>query len=249
MVEFIEVELRDRVVAITLNRPQRKNALSLELLGDLNDALANIVAEEVSAVVLTGAGDCFSAGGDFTTLTGTIDDLAVDEGIEAATSAIRNLPVPVIAAINGPCMGGAFDLAMSCDVRLASEQAVFQVPATRLGLLYNPRSIARLRLLLGRDAVFRIMIMGERLDAQAALKDGIVSQVIAGDGCLKAAMVVAESTHANVPAAVAATKGFLNAFDGDNFDPAHWQKVYEELLSSPARAAAVSKAKDRHGKS
>jgi enoyl-CoA hydratase/carnithine racemase len=247
MSEFISVEHRDRVVAITLMRPERRNALSLELLGGLSEALANDVPDDATAVVLTGAGKCFSAGGDFKSLKGTIEDKAIDEAIEACTSAIRQLPIPVIAAISGPCMGGAFDLAMSCDVRIASDKAVFQVPATRLGLLYNPRSIARLRLLLGRDAVFRIMIMGERLDAIAALKNGVVSKVVPGDKCFEAAMTMAESTAANVPAAVAATKGFLNAFDGDDFDPAHWQKVYEELLSSPEREAAVAESKDKHG--
>ncbi len=246
MSEFINVAHHDRVVSITLNRPDRRNALSIELLAELKDALNN-VPQDATAVVLSGAGDCFSAGGDFKSLTGTIEDIAVDNAIDDATGAIRALPVPVIAAINGPCMGGAFDLAMSCDVRIASRSAVFQVPATRLGLLYNPKSLARLRLLLGRDAVFRIMIMGERLDANAALEEGIVSEVVLGNDCLEVAMTMAEHTAANVGAAVAATKGFLNAFDSDDFDPAQWQKVREELLASPERAAAVAKAKDKHG--
>ncbi len=249
MSEFIEVEQRGRVVAIILDRPECKNALSVELLRELHEALSTKVFEEITAVVLSGAGDCFCAGGDFKTLTGTIEDIAVDDAIEMVTGTIRDLPVPVIAAINGPCMGGAFDLAMSCDVRIASENAVFQVPATRLGLLYNPKSIARLHLLLGRDAVFRIMIMGEYLDANAALKGGVVSKVVPGDGCFEAAMTMAESTATNVPAAVAATKGFLNALDGNDLDPTHWQKIREELLASPERLAAVMKAKNRVDKS
>ncbi|MBL6932296.1 MAG: enoyl-CoA hydratase/isomerase family protein [Rhodospirillales bacterium] len=249
MSEFIKVEKRDRVVAIILDRPERRNALSVELLSELHEALSSRISTNATAVVLSGAGDCFCAGGDFKTLTGTIEDIAVDDAIETVTGTIRDLPIPVIAAINGPCMGGAFDLAMSCDVRIASEDAVFQVPATRLGFLYNPKSIARLHSLLGRDAVFRIMIMGEHLDANAALKGGVVSKVVPGEGCFEAAMTMAESTVTNVPAAVAATKGFLNALDGKDLDPAHWQKIREDLLASPERLAAVMKAKTRHDKS
>lgn len=247
MADFVTVERKDRVTLITLNRPDRRNALSIELLSDLSQALSAVDPQETSAVVLTGSGNCFSAGGDFKTLKGTIEDKAVGVAIEKVTLGIRELAVPVIAAINGPCMGGAFDLAMSCDVRIASDNAVFQVPATRLGLLYNPRSVARLRLLLGRDAVFRIMIMGERLDAAGALKEGAVSKVVSGDSCLETALEMAENTSANVPAAVAATKGFLNAFDKDDFDPDHWQQVYEDLLAAPERQAAVAKAKNKHG--
>jgi len=249
MAELIQVEHRERVVSITLNRPERRNALSFPLLTALGEALSNGISDDTTAVVLTGAGNCFSAGADFTDLKGTLDDLAMDDAIEAVTSSIRGLPVPVIAAINGPCLGGAFDLAATCDVRIASVNAIFQVPATRMGILYNPKSVARMRLLFGRDIVFRLMIIGERLDAEAALGAGIVSQVVAEGEGLNAALAMAQGTEANLPAAVAATKAFLNAFDSDDYEPRHWQKVREELLSSPDRLEAVSHARARHGRS
>lgn len=246
MTEPVLVGYRDRVVSLTLNRIERKNALTLPLLGRLGEALSNQVPEDAAAVVLAGAGGCFSAGADLAELTGTAEDLSVDEAIETVIRAIRELPVPVIAAIDGPCLGGAFDIAANCDLRIASAGAFFQVPATRLGLLYNPSSVARMHGLLGHDVVFRLLVLGERFDAEAALGAGIVSRVVPRAECLGEAMEIARRAAANIRAAVAASKGLLDAIGGDGFDPGHWEKVRKRLLSSPERRKAVAEAKARH---
>ena len=154
MTELIRVTHQSGVVSLFLNRPERRNALSLALLSRLSDALSSEIHDDTSALIVSGGDGCFSAGADLADLTGTLEDLGMDDAIEEVTQKIRDLPVPVIAAIDGPCLGGAFDLALSCDLRIAAADAFFQVPATRLGLLYNPRSILRWRQLLGRDAVF-----------------------------------------------------------------------------------------------
>jgi enoyl-CoA hydratase len=246
MTELIRVEYKAGIVTLFLNRPERKNAMSLALLAMLSEVLSNEVGEDTTAVIIAGVDGCFSAGADLADLTGTIDDLGMDDAIEEVTGKIRALPVPVIAAIDGPCLGGAFDLALSCDHRIASEDAFFQVPAARLGLLYNPRAIVRMRQLLGRDAVFRLLVLGERLDAIAARQAGVVARVVEGPS-YDAALETARSTTGYFKSAVAATKQLLNAFDGVNYDPAEWDERRRELLSSPARQAAVSREKKSRG--
>ena len=246
MNEPIHVARGEGIVSFFLNRPERRNALSLSLLARLSDALSSEIRDDTSAVIICGVDGNFSAGADLADLTGTLEDLRMDDAIEEVTRKIRSLPVPVIAAIDGPCLGGAFDLALSCDHRIASRDAFFQVPATRLGLLYNPRSIVRMRQLLGRDAVFRLLVLGERLDANSALRTGIVSHVVEGAG-YEAALKIAQAATGNFASAVAATKQLLNAIDGIDYDPGEWDKQRRELLSSPERRAAVASEKKRRG--
>ncbi len=245
MEEPVHVEHGDNVVSITLNRPARRNALSLRLLGALGEALSDSTAGGAGAVILAGAGGCFSAGADLAELSGTLKDRAIDDAIERVTDAIRALPIPVIAAIDGACLGGAFDIAVSCDVRIASANAFFQVPATRLGLLYNPRSIVRMRKLLGRDTVFSLLVLGQRFDAEAALETGIVSSVVAQGESRGAAMKTAGLAAENVRGATAASKALLTAIDSGDFDAGYWETVRDEHLSSPERERAVAEAKAR----
>ncbi len=246
MAELIRVAHQEGVVSIFLNRPERRNALSLALLSTLSAALSSEIGDDTSALIVSGVDGSFSAGADLSDLTGTLEDLGMDDAIAEVTRKIRDLPVPVIAAIDGPCLGGAFDLALSCDLRIASKDAFFQVPATRLGLLYNPRSIVRMRQLLGRDVIFRLLVLGERFDANAACRAGIVSRVVES-ASYDVALVVAQSTLGNIRSAVAATKQLLNAIDGIEYDPGEWDQRRRALLSSPERRAAVASEKKRRG--
>lgn len=245
MADLIQARHDDTVVSLFLNRPRQKNALSLDLLGELSDALSTEPGDDTTAVILSGGAECFSAGADINELSGTIEDLGVDDAIETVTGKIRALPVPVIAAIEGPCLGGAFDLALSCDQRIASEDAFFQVPVARLGLLYNPRSIARMHNLLGRDALVRMLIMGERIDAAAAREAGIVSVLTPAGESHEAALAAAQTTADNISSSVAATKGLLNAFESGDYDPEYWQEVRRQTLSSPERRKAILGAQAR----
>ncbi len=245
MTKPLRVEHHDDVVTILLNRPEQKNALSLSLLQALNEALSNVQQADTAALILTGVGSCFSAGADLNELTGTIDDLDVDDAIEAVVGKIREFPVPVIAAIDGPCLGGAFDLAISCDVRIASRNAFFQLPATRLGLLYNPRAILRMHRLLGRDAVFRLLVTGERFNAETAQRIGIVSCIVEESESHATALTYSRQAASNSRSAVTDTKNLLNALDTGTYDTAFWEQQRRLHLSSDERHAAVTKAKAR----
>jgi len=244
----IRVEHHDDIITIFLNRPECKNALSLDLLQALSEAISNAQQADTSALILTGVGGCFSAGADLNKLSGTIDDLEIDDAIEAVVDKIRAFPAPVIAAIDGPCLGGAFDLALSCDVRIAASNAFFVIPATRLGLLYNPRAIQRMQHLLGRDTIFRLLVIGERFEAEAALRLGIVSCVVEDPETHAAALAYSQQATANSRAAVDSTKNLLNAIDSGTYDTAFWEQQRRHHLSSSERLAAVTKAKTRLSK-
>lgn len=246
MTEPLHVVHQAGIVSIFLDRPDRRNALSLELLGRLDDILASDSLAAADMAVISGRGGMFSAGADLSDINGTLDDLAIDDAIEAVTGRIRDLPLPVIAAIDGACMGGAVDLALSCDLRIAAENAFIQVPAARLGLLYNPRSIVKLQRRYGRDAVFRLLALGERFSARTAFNIGLVSRVVPGDSH-DAALAWADESSGNVGRAAAATKQLLNSVDAGDFDPEDWEKLRRDILSSPERREAVSREKKRHG--
>jgi enoyl-CoA hydratase/carnithine racemase len=250
MAELVRAERKGGVVSVFLNRPERRNAMSMALLDRLGEILANELGEDTCAVIIGSRDDCFSAGADIAELQGTIADLDIDDAIEDVTGRILGLPVPVIAAIDGPCMGGAFDLALSCDYRIASQSAIFQVPAAHLGLLYNPRAVVRMHHRVGRDTLFRMLVLGERLDANQALAAGVVSRVVEGPS-FDAAFELAQGTGDHQMPAVAATKQLLNDIDSAGFDgaydPEKWQERRRRLLSLPGRLAAVSAEKKRRG--
>ena len=243
MAEPITIESNDGIVSVFLNRPECKNALSMALLQALSSALTDARRPDTGALILSGAGGCFSAGADLGELSGDIDDTRVDDAIATVTRKIIEFPVPVIAAIEGPCMGGAFDLALSCDVRIAARGAFFQVPATRLGLLYNPPAILRMQQRLGRDTVFRLLTIGERFDAEAALRAGVISRIVEQSEAYPMALDTGRQAAANLRSAVASTKALLNAIDDDSYDEQVWQQRRRDHLSSSERRAAVVEAK------
>jgi enoyl-CoA hydratase/carnithine racemase len=237
MTELVLVQHESNTLTLVMNRPDSRNALSHELLTALREALSGEFGPDISRVFITGAGDCFSAGADFRELNGTIDDLWIDDDIAMVTRVIRSLSLPVIAAVNGPCIGGAVDIALSCDQRRASGNAYFQVPATKLGVLYNPVAVKRMVERYGSELMRRILADGERFDASSALQAGIVSRVI-GDPNDR---VPAQKSADNEPGKVTmATKEMIEAIARGEFDPEYWEQVRREILNSDERRNAIA---------
>ncbi len=232
------------VCELVLDNPGRKNALSLALLADLNEKLAIARENDARAVILSGSGGVFSAGADFADLTGTIDDLAMDDAIEKAVIQIRDMPAPVIAAIEGPCVGGAVDIALACDFLVASKEAFFEVPAARLALLYNPEALRRWHARLSGLTLRRMLILGERFTAAEALQAGVVSHLVAEGSALEKSRELADRATQGSRDAIAATKGLLAALESGETDLARWEKIRKEILDSPERRELVSKAKE-----
>jgi len=234
---------RDDICELVLESPGRKNALSYALLDDLNKKLASARKDEANAVILTGSNNVFSAGADFADLTGTIDDLAMDDAIEQAVNQIRGMPAPVIAAIEGPCMGGAVDIALACDILVASEQAFFEVPAARLGLLYNPEAVRRWHSRLSGMTLRRMLLLGERFTAADAIQAGVVSHLVSKGSALDKSRVLAGCAKQGSRNAIAATKELLIAIEDGETDLTSWENRRKEILGSPERRRLVSKAK------
>lgn len=233
------------VVHLVLDAPRRRNALSRSMLAALGAALGRL-DDEVSGVVISGAGGSFSAGADFEELTGTSEDLAYDEAVSRVREAVRRSKPLVVAAIEGPCMGAAADLALACDVRIAATDSYLQVPAARLGLLYNPDVISVLAQTYPFDAVRRLLLLGERFSAAAAAALGLVTEVVpSGEAVTRAERLLAQIPLDALPA-MAATKAVLAATIRDLPEPGAWQAMRRDLLDSPQRQAAIARARARH---
>ena len=184
--DHLLVEIRDRVLYATLNRPEKHNALSLSLLADVRALFETHAGDDtLLAAVLTGAGDqTFAAGGDLRELAALRSEAEAEQmarDAKAALNAIRDFPVPVIAALNGNTFGGAAELAVACDFRVAAAHAKIGFVQGRLAVSTAWGGGPDLLQLLGRARGLRLMVTGEMVPADAALAMGLVDQV-ADDG-------------------------------------------------------------------
>ncbi len=171
--------LHQGVLTLTLNRPESRNALTRGLLTDLLDALAtDALRQETRVVVITGAGKGFCAGQDLTEdRTGSIAE-AVVERYNPLIRAIAELPKPVIAAVNGPAAGAGMALALACDLRIASSEAVFVTAFTRIGLAADSGICYFLPRLVGLGKAYELLALSPRIDAAEALRLGLVNRVV-----------------------------------------------------------------------
>jgi enoyl-CoA hydratase len=238
-------ERRGDVAVVRIDRPGKRNALTRPALERLPQLLADAADSGAPAVVLTGSADCFSAGVDLDELRGTGSDAALDTLVGDVVTAIRELPVPVIAAIEGACAGAAVELIAACDIRVAGGGSFFFLPATKLGLLYRPDGIARLTVELGRQAVARLLLAGDRIPAEEALGAGLVSKVVDAGTALEAAVALAERSAAGTPEAVRLTKQVIGEASAGAPLRGDWELRRRELLESESRRAAVAEAKER----
>ena len=140
-------------------------------------------------------------------------------------------------------MGGAVDIALACDLLVAGESAFFEVPAARLGLLYNPRAVLRWRKRLSGLTLRSLLLVGERFAADAAVAAGVVSHRAPTGSATARAHDLAAGILQGTPAAVAATKGMLLAIESDEINLERWDELRREILASPERKAAVGEAK------
>jgi enoyl-CoA hydratase/3-hydroxyacyl-CoA dehydrogenase len=178
--EFVLVEKIDKVGVIKLNRPRRANALNMTFLREIEDALEMLKEDEaVRVVVITGVGDNFCAGADISMFASGRPEL-VTEFSQAGHSVFRKIelyPKPVIAAINGPALGGGFELALACDLRVMSERAFLALPELSLGIIPGWGGTQRLAYFVGVGRLKELIMLRKNIDAQTALNLGIVSEV------------------------------------------------------------------------
>lgn len=238
---------RDGVRLLALARAAKRNALSRDLIDTLCVAIRAAETDGVRAVVIAGEGPVFSAGADFADLEGDGSDEEFDAAMFGLTGRLRQSPMISFAAINGACIGAGFDLAMACDFRVAAPDAVFALPAVRMGILYNPRRLAQILPMLEHSAASRLLLLDERLDRDAATAGGIVTHVSdqPGDNAVVEAALGLAAGAAALPArAQSATKAFLISSSAPDFEASGWQAKRLELLASEERREALRQARE-----
>ncbi len=202
--EFLLCEKKDNIALVTLNRPDKRNALSIALRNEIDHCLGELADDDsVSVVVLAGAGSSFCAGFDRNEFFIQTPEhvQALSESTDRFHLRLMNFPKPLVAAINGPVMGGGLDLAVLCDIRICAQDAVFAHPEIKFGAptLYGP-----LAEVIGGGLARDLCLTGRRIDAQEAYRIGLVSQVVPADCLLDEAMGVA-NTIAEAPLAALET--------------------------------------------
>lgn len=212
--ENVLIAKEGHVATITINRPKALNALSTAVLTDLNAALDEVAADQdVYALIITGAGEkSFVAGADIAEMK----DKSVEEAAEygkfgnAVFCKIETFRCPVIAAVNGFALGGGCELAMSCDIRVASENAVFGQPEVGLGITPGFGGTQRLARLVGAGIAKEMIYTARNIKADRAAQIGLVNKVVAAEELSATVMKMAQGIAKNAPIAVAYAKKAIN---------------------------------------
>ena len=210
---FVKSEQQGAVAVLTIDRPKALNALNPEVLADLKAAFEAIDQNAVRCVVLTGEGDkSFVAGADI----GSMSTMTKAEG-EAFGKlgndiflTIENFPLPVIAAVNGFALGGGCELAMSCDIRICSDNAMFGQPEVGLGITPGFGGTQRLPRIVGLGMAKQLLYTARNIDAAEALRIGLVNAVVPQAELMDTAVKMANTIAKNAPIAVRACKKAVN---------------------------------------
>jgi enoyl-CoA hydratase len=200
---MIGISRTDHVMTIELQRPERRNALNSELADSLREAIEHAGEQDIRAIVLTGQGTVFCAGAD---LSGDVFAADFPDKAIALNKAIDAVPMPVIAAINGPAIGAGVQLAMISDLRVVAPDAFFQFPIAKYGLALDNWSIRRLSSLVGYGRARGMLLAAERLDADTALLTGLANRL----GTLADAQAWAHEIAGFAPLSVQHSKRVLN---------------------------------------
>lgn len=209
--ETILVETRHRVGLVQLNRPQALNALNNQLVGELMEALTVLDGDDsVGAVVITGNERAFAAGADIKEMAdaSAVEMLSMDH--ISLFDRIMNIKKPIIAAVSGWCLGGGNELAMSCDLIIASETARFGQPEINLGVIPGAGGTQRLTRAVGKAIAMEMVLNNRTLTAQEALQFGLVNRVVPVERYLEEALGLAEQIAGRAPLAVRLGKEAVN---------------------------------------
>lgn len=200
-------DLRCGIAVLTIQRPEKANSLTAAMLADLIQHLDRIAETDAHAVILTGAGRVFSAGAD---LAEAQAGLATSPLWEKLSARVATMPCLTIAALNGTLAGGAFGMALACDLRLAVAGARFFYPVMRLGFLPQPSDPVRLTRLVGPSRAKMILMAGQKIDATDALSWGLIDGIAEDGALMDDAALLAADCMAAAPDHVAAIKRMVD---------------------------------------
>lgn len=227
------------VVTLELQRPDRRNALSTELCIALREALEKAVADEARAIVLTGQGSAFCAGAD---LSGDVYAEGFTDHLLGMLHTIDSIPVPVIAAVNGPAVGAGTQLALASDLRVAAPEARFGVPAAKLGITVDKWTVRRLVSLVGGGPARTMLLGAEMLTAQEAFARGLANKI----GGLEAAQEWARTIAELAPLSIRHLKLVFN--DDGTGEPQNEEQLtalYAAWGSEDAQEARLARLEKR----
>ena len=212
--ECITYEKKGKVGLITLTRPQSLNSINSKLLEEL-DAVLELAAgdPETGALAITGSGRFFCSGADLSSFLGassTMDTYSYLKKAQNTISRLAGLPMATVAAVNGPALGGGFELCLACDFCLASEKASFGLPEINVGLLPGGGGMTRLPRFIGGHRTRQLVLSGERLSAGQAADLGLVYRVTPPEGLLEEALQLAASLAEKPPLGVSFAKEIIN---------------------------------------
>jgi enoyl-CoA hydratase len=204
--EHLLLAAHDRVATITVNRPDKLNALNDAVLAELSSAVSALREDpDVGGIIVTGAGRAFVAGADISELAGqsAAEGQARARRGQATFRLFETSPKPVIAAVNGFALGGGCELALACHIRVASDTAQFGQPEVKLGITPGYGGTQRLPRLVGRAQALEMLLSGDRIDAHEALRIGLVNKVVPAADLLKISDELLRRILVNAPLAVA----------------------------------------------
>ena len=225
MTDSIVIEVHDTVATVTMNRPETLNAQSPDWTRDFHTVLDQLESDPgIRAVVLTGAGRAFCAGGDLNHPSFTLDGQEMRRPeVESAYRLFRRihyLPVPIIAAVNGPAAGAGVTVAAACTIRIAAVSAYFQLAFVDVGVLPDQGGCHLLPQIIGVGRAMHMALTGARVNAEEALQMGLVSAVVANDALLGSAHDLAGKLAAKAPLALRYIKRAIYDLPFRSFDDA-----------------------------
>ncbi len=198
---------------IKLNRPREMNALNDELIEELSMAMDLVSADdEARAAIITGGEKVFAAGGDIAFMS-SADPITVEKFVDNVRQALEKIEKsskPVVAAISGLALGGGCELALACDIRIAAEGTIFGQPEINLGIIPGAGGTQRLARTVGSGWAKQMVMLGQNIDADQALKIGLVTEVAAKDELMNRAKKIAQTLASKPPVALKAAKSCIN---------------------------------------
>lgn len=216
MYSCLLVQTENQICTITINRPDKLNALNKTVIEELSKAIDEVnIDPEIRSAIITGTGaKAFVAGADiseFTSLDATGGKALAQKGQELVFSKIENSPKPIVAAVNGFALGGGCELAMSCHFRIASDNAKFGQPEVNLGLIPGYGGTQRLVQLIGKGRAMEALMTGKMIDAKSALQYGLVNHVVTPAELLTSTTAILDMINSKAPLAVAGCIKAANA--------------------------------------
>lgn len=207
--KMIKLEKQENIAILRIDRPEAMNSLNAQVLSELTDGLDEIENDcGIKAVIITGEGKAFVAGADIAFMHGLDEQSGYDFGRlgQQVFRRIETMEKPVIAAVNGFALGGGCELAMACDIRIASERAKFGQPEVGLGIIPGYSGTQRLPRLVGKGKAMELILTGNIITAETAGSIGLVDQVVPQESLMDEALAMARKIAGNGPVAIAYAK-------------------------------------------